>query len=575
MDDNHASSSKAALSKLTPRVRRLLVFLVLLGTAAVVWLCWREPRFHGQSASYWLDHTASETDVQAAVTAFKAMGKSGTMFLVETITAKRSQSGSSLLDKLAESRLPMPESLRAALVTQPPPAGRWSNALRILGSLVQEAEVALPRLMKEYNAMVNAGQVMPDWDVIMALEAVGDAKAKYIPDFIRALQSNWEPTALDAALLLGSIGPKAKVAVPELLEQMPAGSWQFSNVVAETLWKIDRQTNLVLGVFTNELLTVRDKEVPLRSLREMRLAGNPAAPLVLQQFTNTDERVRTAAARTLSEIAPDLYHSTLAEVNQNPTASVERLTQAIRGNALERSKALEVIAMYGPDAKPALPALIEILLLAPPRGSIPSTSWENAVEAVAEIGPDARSAVPALLALLPAKRIYFSPVEICRALGNIGPGANSAVPTLKQYLRSSSPWDRIVAATALARIAPEEKASLAPVLKELTNSTYRGGNLGKDPRFCWTAKVALWRLGLEKEPPIAEMMPPLESWSVLVAIPLLGDIGPPAKAALPYLQKILESDTDVHLRRKAAIAIKKIDPRLADKLQLPGLLALP
>ena len=256
-------------------------------------------------------------------------------------------------------------------------------------------------------------------------------------------------------------------------------------------------------------------------------------------------------------------------------ANVERLAQAIRGTARERSTALEVIAMYGPDAKPALPALIEILLLAPPKGSGPGMAWEYAIDAVGEIGPDARSAVPALLALLPAKRFDISPAEICRALGNIGPGATSAVPTLKQYLQSSRPWDRIVAATALARIAPEEKAALAPVLKELTNCTYQGRNLGKDPHFCWPAKVALWRLGLEKEPPIAEMMPSLESWSVLVAIPLLGDIGPPAKAALPYLQKILDSDQDIYIRRKAAIAIKKIDPQLADKLQVPGILAMP
>jgi HEAT repeat protein len=508
------------------------------------------------------------------------MGKPGAMFLVETIKAKPLPRGSSLFDRMAESRLPMPESLREALLSRRAPIDRRGNALDIFRSLGPEAEVTLPSLVREYNAMVNAGEIMPDWDVIEALVAVGDLKAKYVPDFIKALRNRWEPTALDGAYLLGSIGPKAKAAVPVLLEQMPAGGWQFSNVVAEALWKIDRQTNLALGVFTNELLTVRDKQVSLESLREMGPAGKPAARLVLQQLTNSDDRVRTAAAKALSAIDPAIYQSTIGEMNQNPAASVERLTQAIRGTVRERIKALAVIAMYGPDAAPAVPALIEVLQRAPPTGVfLPGMQWEDAVNAVGKIGPGARSAVPALIALLPAKRYDINASEICRSLGNIGPGATSAVPVLKQILQGSNQWHRLAAATALARIVPEEKAYQAPILMGLTNFSYptlKGSeNLGKDPRFAWPAKVALWRLGLEKEPPIGEMMPSAEAGHQLAAIPLLGDIGPPAKAALPYLEKILDSDQDIHFRRMAAIAIRKIDPQEAAKLHLPGILALP
>jgi hypothetical protein len=45
MDDSNARSSKAASTKLTSRVRKLLVFRVLLGTTGVVCLCLREQRF--------------------------------------------------------------------------------------------------------------------------------------------------------------------------------------------------------------------------------------------------------------------------------------------------------------------------------------------------------------------------------------------------------------------------------------------------------------------------------------------------------------------------------------------------
>jgi hypothetical protein len=55
----------------------------------------------------------------------------------------------------------------------------------------------------------------------------------------------------------------------------------------------------------------------------------------------------------------------------------------------------------------------------------------------------------------------------------------------------------------------------------------------------------------------------------------LGDIGPAAKPALPYLEQIVDSDPAIIYRRMAAIAIRKIDAQEAVKLQLPGILALP
>ena len=81
-------------------------------------------------------------------------------------------------------------------------------------------------------------------------------------------------------------------------------------------------------------------------------------------------------------------------------------------------------------------------------------------------------------------------------------------------------------------------------------------------------------LGLEKHAPVEEMMPP-SGWQRMSALPLLGDIGPPARQALPYLEQILESDPEIMCRRMAAIAIRKIDPQEAARLRLPGLLAVP
>ena len=372
MDCNHASSNKAAPTKPSKNhVRKLLIILLLIGITIGLWLAFREPVFQGESAGYWLDRMDSDTKEEASVSAFKALGKPGVLFLVKRIKEKRVRPGESWIDRLAGSNLPLPKFIRTVLESRRsvPPIDRREQALHMLRLLGPDAEPALPELMREFKARVNAGQTMEYWDALPALEATGDTKVKYVPEFINALQNDWEPTVMDGAILLGSIGPKAKAAVPVLLEQMPAGDWALSNLLTEALWKIDRPTNLALEVFTNELLTVRrsDQPVPLRSLGEMGPAAKPAASLVLPLLTNSDERLRMAAAKALSEIDPALFKSTVDAINQNPTASIERLLQVITKNSLEPKsrfasmRALEALAVYGPDARSAVPVLIEIL----------------------------------------------------------------------------------------------------------------------------------------------------------------------------------------------------------------------
>jgi len=53
-------------------------------------------------------------------------------------------------------------------------------------------------------------------------------------------------------------------------------------------------------------------------------------------------------------------------------------------------------------------------------------------------------------------------------------------------------------------------------------------------------------------------------------IELLGEIGPPARSALPVLKTFLQPQRWVRLRRTVAIAIRKIDPEEYARLGLPG-----
>jgi hypothetical protein len=451
------------------------------------------------------------------------------------------------------------------------------------------AEPALPGLMRQFNAVVNAHTrwEYEYWDMVSVLEAMGDLKAQYVPDLIKAVQSDWEQTIVAGVNLLGSIGPKAKDTVPVLLERMQGTDWWLSNSVAEAVWKIDRRTNIALEIFTNNLTLARtgSKTDALGFLGAMGPAAQPATGMVLRILfnSNINERWPAAnihdrwpAAKTLSQIDPALFKSTMAELNKDVPTKVQRLVELVdRTNDFGRMRLFEALAMYGVDAKSALPTLIEFLKTPPPSGNLSGLVWgakQEAINVLAEIGPDAQPAVPALIAFLRAKGIDRYPLEICRALRNIGPGAAEAVPELKRLLQGNNEAFRFTAALALASVAPQEKTNLAPILRRLEKDAKNKDDL----RLACQAEVALWRLGLEPTPPLSEMMSPGQPWPP-DTVQLLGDIGPAAKSALPYVEQILNAKRweDIMSSRMAAIAIRKIDPQEADKLGLPGILALP
>jgi hypothetical protein len=198
-----------------------------------------------------------------------------------------------------------------------------------------------------------------------------------------------------------------------------------------------------------------------------------------------------------------------------------------------------------------------------------------------EIGPNARTAVPTLIELPGTFSTW-----VFRALGDIGPGARQAVPILTEALTNKNPYVCCEAADSLTRIAPREDTNLIAVLRTLQQPPFKGEGSPmfyqehtlNSNYFHSAATVSLWRLGLEPEPPVMEIVRGLEEVYDLPPrnwLHLLGEIGPPAKAALPSLEKRLKTAYSVSERRDIAITIRKIDPQEAAKLELPGSLGVP
>jgi HEAT repeat protein len=587
--------------------RRKCLFSLIVSLAGLLSFAARaaNPTYEGKPASFWLDHIYARPDgMRETIQAFKAMGTNAVPFLIKTLERKPSKLSELVDDQLYKDDLArhVPKDVVRILPSAMRVEGRREHAAFLIKEIGPDAAAAIPVLMAILNDQTEGWRIVSE--VRGALLAMGEKLSGHVPEFIAYLKSDDRETRQLGALLLASTGPKAQTAVPALLEAAESREWGVSHCVAQALWKIDHQTNVAVGIYTNSLQSTNStyRQLALIDLRQMGPAAKAAGPQVKAALNDSDDLVRQQAEKTLREIDADLLQSSLQKMNEEIPAAVARLTQMIQsGEFKDRFRAVETIAVFGPDSKPAVPALIGFL--SGPGPQLPGhfavvglmNSRRSAAEALAEIGPEARAAVPALIDLLKEHRDYYRAMY-CKALGNIGPDAKEAVPVLEDAMRDDNLGIRLAAAVAVTKIAPEQSSNAVGVLKNLqadpelatvwTTDGHGGARQtsSKDFQnpasrfFRLSASVPLWRLRLERDPPVTgiieELNRPSRSEDIRY-VELLGDIGPDAKAALPALEKFLNPDQFISLRRAAAIAIRRIDPSEAAKLGLPGTLIVP
>ena len=138
-----------------------------------------------------------------------------------------------------------------------------------------------------------------------------------------------------------------------------------------------------------------------------------------------------------------------------------------------RTHVLDLLGEFGPSAWEAVPALIRCL------GDESDRVRSRAANVLARIGKEAKEAVPALILNLKHEK----PMVACaaaRALGAVAP--ESAVRPLKESLETTEdPQSRIVFATVLARIDPEDKSSIQTI-REALEANYPSKKYGDEIR---------------------------------------------------------------------------------------------
>ncbi len=241
----------------------------------------------------------------------------------------------------------------------------------------------------------------------------------------------------------------------------------------------------------------RDPEVRAAAVWALGAAAEPAVPGLAEALRDEQEAVRTAAAGALGALGPrarsaaPVLFAALDDPRANVRAaaaqalasleltaeSVSSLAKAL-GNpdGYVRAFAAWSLGNLGPDAREAVPALVEAL--------VPDDTANVVAAALARIGPAAAEAVPALVADLrgPDSGRRW---RAARTLGRIGPLAESAVAELMAALRDPNEAVRAHAARALGRIGPGAKPAAADLQRATGDS---------DPGVRAEARQALERL---------------------------------------------------------------------------------
>lgn len=591
-------------SRIFDSTRLVLVIFLFLGI--VIGLnCQGEPSWHGKPASFWLERFHDFDHRNEAITAFKGMGTNAVPFLIDVLQEKSSRLGQ-LVDEEIEKydqKGKAPDWLKESLPSKYRAEERKQSVFEIIEKMGPKAWTAIPILFEIYQ---DTNNIAPGWTGFAeeALLSMDEKLAGHVPQFIGWLNDtnltasvtpyrapnpdrySIGPTRMSAALFLGSVGPKAKLAVPFLLKSGDNSDWGLASASADALWKIDRQTNAVIRILTNALSNPPTQHDALWRLNEVGAPFKAAATAIQPLLYSNNEEAGDYAENTLRKLDPILLVSTLREMNKDSAVHIQKmiatLAQADTNVILpkwdfDKEKALKraylAIRIHQAAAKDAVPALISILK-SPKNCQLFYEAGEVA-DALGAIGPDARMAVPALVNRLDKGNDAFYR-NYCNALEQIGPAAAEAIPVLTNFFYDSDKYS-ILAVAAVCAIASKPPAEAIAILKMVRVEKQYIDDLP------FLARITLWKIHLEPAPPVNDLIAAIKkeappgSWGTTAErlVYLLGRIGPNARPALPLLSEMLSTFDFCEKRRAAAVAITQIDREEAAKLGLPGIFGLP
>ncbi|MEQ9408650.1 MAG: HEAT repeat domain-containing protein [Fuerstiella sp.] len=431
------------------------------------------------------------------------------------------------------------------------------ETLRQIGSVSEQTAGLIEKLVGEDNDAVMTAAVRclittngeADATVVAAVPQLTNALSTSRPSVrnaaAAALVEIGEPAIPALQRLLGSDVPVARLKACEVAGRLELVAAPLVPLLVATLQDEDERVIRAAVTALGQIQSDPDLVVPrlqqlldsesaavradvLGALMQFGALAQPAVPAVLDLLKDQHSIVRAAGARALGRIGSDD-----AQVVQ---ALVDAVDDPHGGVTIQ---AVNALSQLGPVAVPAL-----VRMTGQPRFR------DLAISVLGEMGPEAGPAVPALVAFLDSddERLLR---EVFIALASIGPAAKSAQPTLLKLVRDpDAGFLRAGAAYVLGNIG---ETSCLPVLKQILSDPQAA-----DPRTLRAAAWAVVMLQPDNQENAAIALPhliealsselPLARQESLAAIARLGARAQPASSALI---QIAQHDPEPAVRSEA------------------------
>lgn len=410
---------------------------------------------------------------------------------------------------------------------------------------------------------------------IQAVQAVGELgplAAALVPDLIPLLDHAALVVRHEAVIALGEIGSAAEEAVPALVRLLQGDSVILKHSALQTLRQIGPAAKSAWPhverflAAEERLLSVPAAAACLTIEGSASPQGTRAIRILVEALGDERAHIRTDAAQALAWAG---------------AAAVEPLSRVLRSKAASdptRIVACEALALIGPEAQLATPALIalgtssntEVLVaVAEALGSISAEDPSAltllsqlakhseprvraaAVSAIGAFGEKASAQVGLLAESLRDEQVLVRQAA-AEALAVLGPAAREAIPALDAALADAQGTVTIRAAEALVQIG---SAAVPVVVKRLRDASYAP-----------LALEILRRMGPEATSATSDLVRLLAEPGMLPLQEIcltLSAIQPDPQTAGPALIKLARDAADRTVQAAAIYALGRIEDRQA------------
>jgi HEAT repeat protein/S1-C subfamily serine protease len=269
------------------------------------------------------------------------------------------------------------------------------------------------------------------------------------------------------------------------------------------------------------------------------------------------------------------------QVGSNPNDLVALVKYLEGPETAERARVAEALGKIGPEAKLAIPTLLNKL-----RDEQNETTGRIMADALAKIGPPAKQDISMLRGAIkdmsPQVRAYAA-----TSIGAIGADAGSLLPLLTEAAKDRQVIVRQNAVSALGKMGGNGKEAIMPVLTNAlkdsehevrvaaalsleTMNTLGAADVPlltgllkhQDSEVRASAARTLAKMGPKAKAALPELMEAFKGTDNAVrraSIMALASLGTEAKSAVPAFTDAL-GDSDVEIRKQAIVALTKVGP---------------